>query len=318
MIDSARLGAVVDECTAGASELMVEGDSGGHAAEAREDAFARAGEGARAVAFEREQVFAGPEDRLDPLADRREMRPVAGLVLAAWAHDRGVALADGGGEVAAGVALVAQQRFSAAALAAFEQYEADLAFVDLGGGELERAWCAVGREDRVQPEAPEEPRVTRAPAVVGGVAQGGASDRLTASRALDRGAVDQQRVVIKARALAGEDAHQPLQRFGQPAAAFEIPRLLGQLREQVAQALAGDREEPSVRRDPHDRLRDAQRDDLRVCDPSGGVVLPLGQQIEVGVHRGPHRSAMQLSTADFDPAAPNPSTNTAPAVESTI
>jgi hypothetical protein len=98
----------------------------------------------------------------------------------------------------------------------------------------------------------------------------------------------------------------------------------------VSEALGRDREEPSIRRDPHDRLRHAQRDDLRVCDPSSGVVLPLGQeivgrdehgreqQVEVGVHRGPHRSAMQLNTADFDPAAPKPSTNTAPAVESLI
>src|SRR3954447_13192524 len=103
MIDSARLGAVVDECTAGASELVVEGDRGGQAAEAREDAFAESGERAGAVAFEREQVFAGPEDRLDALADRRQMRAVGALVGAARAHDRGVALGDGGSEVAAGV-----------------------------------------------------------------------------------------------------------------------------------------------------------------------------------------------------------------------
>src|SRR5512147_314115 len=118
MVDSARLGAVVDECTAGPSELVVEGDRGGEAAEAREDPFAQAGECAGAVAFEREQVFAGPEDRFDALADRRQVRPVVGFVLAAWAHDRGVALADGGGELAAGVALVAEQRLAAVASAA--------------------------------------------------------------------------------------------------------------------------------------------------------------------------------------------------------
>jgi hypothetical protein len=81
MVDSARLGAVVDECTAGASELVVEGDRGGQAAEAGEDAFAQSGERAGAVAFEREQVFAGPEDRLDALADGGEVEPVVGLVL---------------------------------------------------------------------------------------------------------------------------------------------------------------------------------------------------------------------------------------------
>src|SRR5215210_6918521 len=118
MVDSARLGAVVDKCTAGASELVVEGDGGRQAAEALKDAFPEAGECASAVALERKQVFAGPEDRFDALADRREMRAVWGFVLASWSHDRGAACGDGGGEVAAGVALVAQQRLAAAALAA--------------------------------------------------------------------------------------------------------------------------------------------------------------------------------------------------------
>ena len=63
MVDSARLGAVVDECTAWASELVVEGDRGGEATEAREDAFAEALEGPGAVAFEGKDVFGGPEDR---------------------------------------------------------------------------------------------------------------------------------------------------------------------------------------------------------------------------------------------------------------
>src|SRR4051812_819011 len=140
MVDSARLRAVVDECTAGSSELVVEGDRGGQAAEAREDPFPESGEGAGAVAFEGQQVFAGPEDRLDALADRREMRAGAGFVLAPWPHDRGVAGADGGGEVTAGVALVGEQRLAAAALAAVKQDEADIAFVDLRRGQLQRAW----------------------------------------------------------------------------------------------------------------------------------------------------------------------------------
>src|SRR5207253_3066238 len=149
MIDSARLGAVVDEGTAWASELVVEGDRGGEAAEAREDSFSEAGEGAGAVAFEGEQVFAGPEDRLDPLSDRREVRTVAGFVFAAGSDDRRVALGDLGGELTPGVALVAQQRLAACAPAAFQEHQADLAFVELGGGELQRSWGAVRGEDRV-------------------------------------------------------------------------------------------------------------------------------------------------------------------------
>src|SRR3954453_22188749 len=133
MVDSARLGAVVDECTAGSSELVVEGDGCGEAAEACEGAFAQAGERAGAVAFEREQVFAGPEDRLDALADRREMRSVVRFVLAPRTHDGGVAFADRGGERATGVALVAEQRLAAVALAAVQQLERDVALVALGG-----------------------------------------------------------------------------------------------------------------------------------------------------------------------------------------
>jgi hypothetical protein len=42
------------------------------------------------------------------------------------------------------------------------------------------------------------------------------------------------------------------------------------------------------------------------------------QQVEVGVHRGPLRSTVCLSTADFDPAAYKPSETTVTAVESII
>jgi hypothetical protein len=73
MVDSARLGAVVDEGAAGAAELVVEADRGGEADEALEDAFAQAGEGAGSVALECEDVFGGPEDAFDALADWREM-----------------------------------------------------------------------------------------------------------------------------------------------------------------------------------------------------------------------------------------------------
>jgi hypothetical protein len=52
MVESAGLGAVVDECAAGAAELVVEGDGGGEGEEALEDAFSEAGECAGAVALE--------------------------------------------------------------------------------------------------------------------------------------------------------------------------------------------------------------------------------------------------------------------------
>src|SRR5271165_1308997 len=108
MIDSTRSGDIVDECAARAAEFVVEGDACGEAEEALEDAFFDAVEGACAVAFEGEQVFAGPEDRLDPLPDRCEMGSLPGLVFAAGPHDRRVKVADSLCERAAGVALVAE------------------------------------------------------------------------------------------------------------------------------------------------------------------------------------------------------------------
>src|SRR6266496_4663995 len=124
MVDSTRLGDIVDERAAGSVELVVEGDAGGEAEEALQDPFAEAGEGAGAVAFEGEQVFAGPEDRFDALADRGEVRSLAGFVAAAGSDDRGLQLAHGVGELAAGVALVAEDRLAAGALAEGEQLEA--------------------------------------------------------------------------------------------------------------------------------------------------------------------------------------------------
>jgi hypothetical protein len=68
--------------------------------------------------FEGEEVFAGPEDRFDPLADGRDMRPCSAFLLAARAREGGVRCGDLGHEAVAGVAAVAEQDLAAAALAA--------------------------------------------------------------------------------------------------------------------------------------------------------------------------------------------------------
>ena len=84
MIDSTPTasGAVVDKGTTGSSQPVVEADASCEAEEAREEALTQPGDGARPVALEGEEVLAGPEDRLDALADGRQVRPAAGLVLA--------------------------------------------------------------------------------------------------------------------------------------------------------------------------------------------------------------------------------------------
>ena len=68
---------------------------------------------AGSVAFEAQEVFAGHEDRFDPLPDRRQADARVGLVLASWSHDQAAELADGVFELLAGVALVADDRFAA-------------------------------------------------------------------------------------------------------------------------------------------------------------------------------------------------------------
>jgi hypothetical protein len=86
----------------------------------------------------------------------------------------------------------------------------------------------------------------------------------------------------------------------------------------MRESLARNSEEPLIGWDTHDRLRDAERDDLRVGQHSSGVAPPLGQeivgdaehgnqqQVEVGEHRGPLGSTARIGTADFDLTAVGP------------
>ena len=92
-----------------AAEVVVEPHAGGEGEEFGGDAGSEAVQGSGVVAFEPELVFEGPEDRLDALADRREMGSVSGLVFADGPEDqRPEPLVDGGVEVFAGIALVGE------------------------------------------------------------------------------------------------------------------------------------------------------------------------------------------------------------------
>ena len=94
------------------------------------------------------------------------------------------------------------------------------------------------------------------------------------------------------------------------------------------QPLSGHGEEAAVARDAHDRLGDAEHDDLGVRDPAPRVAGALRKEIvgcainggaesvEVGVQRGLLVDGVVI-TADFGLSAPNPLI-TAFAVESTI
>jgi hypothetical protein len=75
------------------------------------------------VALEREDVLAGPVDRLDSLADRREVWAVAGLVFAAGSHDLGVQSGEVFFELFAAEVLIADQdqRLARRSLAALNE-----------------------------------------------------------------------------------------------------------------------------------------------------------------------------------------------------
>jgi len=122
---------------------------------------------------------------------------------------------------------------------------------------------------------------------------------------------------VEAGRLGREDADEPLDRLAQAGPALVEAGLLRQLWEEVAQPMAGNREEAAVGGDPHDRLGDAERRHLGVGDPPPGVAGLLGQEIvrrainggaesvEVGVHRGLSVDGC-FSTVDFGLSASNP------------
>src|SRR5664280_197479 len=300
MIDStpAASGAVVDQRAAGTPQPVVEADAGGEAEEPREDALTQPSQGTRPMTLEREQVLAGPEDRFDALTNRRQVRTAAGFVGASGAHHRGAQISDCGRELTPGVTLVADEHFAAAASTTLEQFEADLALVARGRRQSERSGRTVRRAERVQAQTPEPARVSGAVAVAGHVREGRTLDRLPAAAALDGGRVDEQQFVARARALLREVGHEPLDRIDEATTALVVAGLAGQLREEMDEPLAGDRQEAPVGRDAHDRLGHAERDQLGIGDLPAGVRSRLWQKIvgcainhgaesvEVGVHRG--------------------------------
>jgi SpoVK/Ycf46/Vps4 family AAA+-type ATPase len=107
----------------------------------------------------------------------------------------------------------------------------------------------------------------------------GGSDETTsrtadhAAAALDRGRVDEQKVIEEARTRVREDAHEPLGRVGEAAATLEVAGSARQDREEMAEPLARDREEPAIAGDTHDRLAGAEREHLGVRDPAPRVAL---------------------------------------------
>src|ERR1700722_9916839 len=105
MVDLVASGERVDLWADRSLEVLAEQDAG-----EREEAFLDAVEGAGAVAFEGEEVLAGPDGRLDGLPDCGEVAALPGFVFGGGSLDRCAEFADSGGELAPAVALVSEQR----------------------------------------------------------------------------------------------------------------------------------------------------------------------------------------------------------------
>lgn len=173
--------------------------------------------------------------------------------------------------------------------------------------------------------------------VAGGVADrvselavAGAFDRLPGAGGLDRRGVQQQQVVVVARALGGEHADQPLDAGLKPGATF-MERVLGRdLGEQMLQPPLGGSQKPPVGvMKPEQNLRHGECDDLGVGHhPSrvswlGGQEIVSGaehhreKRVEVGVHHGPPGSVLAIEHRRLRSLLYNPF-NPPPAVASTI
>src|SRR5215211_3111955 len=198
MVDATpRSGGVVGDRAAGSAELVVEGNTGCEREQAYGDADEQVVWCAGAVPFEGEQVFAGPEDGLDPLPDRRQVRPALRFAASRRADDRRAKAGDGVGEVAAGVAFVADDRFAAAECLR-QQLERDVTLRPVSGDQGCGAWRAVAGAGEVQTAAPEPARMALRVTVAADRRQLRAATRLQRAAALDRGRVEQEQIVARA------------------------------------------------------------------------------------------------------------------------
>jgi hypothetical protein len=192
-----------------------------------------------------------------------------------------------------------------------EDPQRDLAFGPIGGHERRRSWRPIGRAGQMQTHPPEVARVASRVAVAADLGERRAACRFQRTTALDRRGVKQDDIVgVSGRSLR-EHPDKPLDRLGQAPSPFVQSILRRQAGKQMPQLPLRRPQEAPIRRDPHQHLRDTERNDLRVGELSPCVRRPSGQevvgravdtdqqQVEVGVHRGLLVNGVK-DTADFD------------------
>src|SRR5680860_609705 len=160
MVDSESV-AECCEVAAGVTDVLVVDEACREREEPQCDSGADSAECARAVGLEAELAFAGPEHRLDPLADRPKRSVAAGLVLAVGAQEAGAEASHELLELLTREALVGDDGV-ALELHAGEHLGRHLALADVGGGELEGDRHAVRGAQQVEPKTPEVARMRAA------------------------------------------------------------------------------------------------------------------------------------------------------------
>src|SRR5262249_37802595 len=134
--------------------------------------------------------------------------------------------------------------------------------------------------DEVEAEAPEVAGVRGAVAVRGVAGELRALDRLPRLGARHRGRVEQPQPVAEGGRAACERVAEQADLRRQRPNTLVVAGLLGDVREQVAEAGAGEAQEASLRGAVEEDLSDSEADDLRVGDPRlAPRAATLGQEI---------------------------------------
>jgi hypothetical protein len=182
-----------------------------------------------------------------------------------------------------------------------------VAFVGFGAGQCPADGQTVQGAEQVQPQAPEEPGVGGAVAVLGPAGQLGAVHGFPGPGAFDRGGIDDPHVVAGDRGLPAEHPDQPGhggRQFPQP---LVVARLLGQVGEHLEQMSPGVAQPAGLAGVAQQSLHHRQREQFGIADLGGDAdprtgLEPLrvsseqiiGGHIECGsegVQIGVHRSS---------------------------
>jgi hypothetical protein len=330
MVDSV-LSAVYGEFSSGLTGLPVVPDAGAEGEESERDADGDTEDCASAVAFERELAFAGPEDGFDPLADLAERSEPWGFAFAVGASEVSVEAVDELFELFAGEPFVSQDGVSCE-VKAVEHLLGCRTLTDVCGEQLKPDRHSVRGAQQVKAVSPEVTGVRGAIPVSAATGKVRAFDRFTRLSAGHRGRVEQPQVVSKRWGHFSEMGDAPGDLGGEGANAFVVPRLFGEIREQMPEAVAGERKELPVVWESEQHLADRERDEFAAGDsrwlpgaPAGGQeIIDLhvkcsGKGVKGGVHVA-SKVDVAIATPPFDARVMSPASaaSTHPNTESTI